>query len=232
MLSVPQREGRARLLVLRLLVRLCHFRGRHRSLLGAQPRAGIPQRARAASLPQGRDARARSGRDRRRLGVHVFASTPPTAASPNCARCRTGICDTNSPPWRRGRSRLRRRVREAIPGHGGPDEAARLQPLDFRSEHGHQAQQRRSRAGARSSWPKRNSSCACAATSQSLDDLRKVAVGVGDERRADPARAGRQRATRPGHAARHRRAERRGRNRRRHRRRALRRERAAGHSAT
>ena len=34
-------QGRARLFVLRLLVRLCDFRGRHRPVLGAQPRAGI-----------------------------------------------------------------------------------------------------------------------------------------------------------------------------------------------
>ena len=46
MLSVPNADGRARLFVLRLLVRLCHLRGRHRSLLGAQPGAGIPQLAR------------------------------------------------------------------------------------------------------------------------------------------------------------------------------------------
>ena len=43
-----QGQGRARLFVLRLLVRLCHLRGRHRSLLGAQPRARIPQRPRPA----------------------------------------------------------------------------------------------------------------------------------------------------------------------------------------
>ena len=64
---------------------------------------------------------------------------------------------------------------------------------------------------------------------QDLDDLRKVAVGVGPERRAHSAWRGGQRAARPRHAPRHRRAERRRRNRRRHRRRALRRQRAPGH---
>ena len=63
-----------------------------------------------------------------------------------------------------------------------------------------------------------------------LDDLRKVAVGVGDERRADSAGPGGQRAVRPGHAPRHRRAQRRGRDRRRRRGGALRRQRAPGHS--
>jgi hypothetical protein len=44
---------------------------------------------------------------------------------------------------RRVRSRVRRRLREAIPGDGGPDEAARLQPFVEGREHGHRAQQRR-----------------------------------------------------------------------------------------
>ena len=90
-------QSRARLFVLRLLVRLCDFRGRHRSLLGAQPRARISQRPQRPACRKGVTPIARSGRHRRRLGVHVFASTPPTAISPNCARCRTGICNTNSP---------------------------------------------------------------------------------------------------------------------------------------
>ena len=43
---------------------------------------------------------------------------------------------------------------------------------------------------------------------QKLDDLRKVTVGLGDEGRADSARAGGRRAVRPGHAPRHCRAQR------------------------
>ena len=64
---------------------------------------------------------------------------------------------------------------------------------------------------------------------QDIDDLKKSRRGRGRQGRADSAGRGGQRATRPGHAARHRRVERRRRNRRRHRRRALRRERPAGH---
>ena len=45
MLAVPRSRGGARLLLLRRVVRLRHLRGRHRHLLGAQPRAGIPQLA-------------------------------------------------------------------------------------------------------------------------------------------------------------------------------------------
>ena len=33
-------------------------------------------------------------------GRSCIPSTRPTATSPNCARCRTGICDTSSPPWK------------------------------------------------------------------------------------------------------------------------------------
>ena len=46
-------EGGARLLVLRRLVRLRHLRRRHRSLLGAQPRARISQRGARKRLPAG-----------------------------------------------------------------------------------------------------------------------------------------------------------------------------------
>ena len=63
---------------------------------------------------------------------------------------------------------------------------------------------------------------------ENLDDLKKVAVGVGAERRADSVARRGEHPVRPRHAPRHRRFERRRRNRRRHRRRALRRERLQG----
>ena len=48
-------EGRARLLVLRRLVRLHHLRGRHRHLLGALARARVPElRPRPAAAPASR----------------------------------------------------------------------------------------------------------------------------------------------------------------------------------
>ena len=83
-------QSRARLLLLRLLVRLCHFRGRHRSLLGAQPGAGIPEQPRAGSCPK--TSRRRSARTPpASAGRSCIRSIPPTATWPNCARCRIGI---------------------------------------------------------------------------------------------------------------------------------------------
>ena len=83
-------KGRARLLLLRVLVRLCHFRGRHGSLLGAQPRARISQRLERA-VAQGRDAVARPGRHRRRLGVHVFHQFDQPRSRRIAVVCRIGI---------------------------------------------------------------------------------------------------------------------------------------------
>ena len=91
MLTVPKLEGRARLLVLRRVVRLRHLRGRHRHLLGALARAGIPQQ-RGLAAARRRDADA-SGPDATGVGwvyqyaVHVEGAEPRR----HCARCRTGI---------------------------------------------------------------------------------------------------------------------------------------------
>ena len=63
-------EGGARLLVLRRLVRLRHLRGRHRHLLGAVARPGIPQR-RGVQASRRRHADHRARRDRRRLGLPI-----------------------------------------------------------------------------------------------------------------------------------------------------------------
>ena len=70
MLTRAALEGRARLLVLRRVVRLRDLRGRHRHLLGALARAGIPQR-RGLAPARGRDADHRPGCHRRRLGLPV-----------------------------------------------------------------------------------------------------------------------------------------------------------------
>ncbi len=48
--------------------------------------------AAAQRLPAGRDADARAGRDRRRLGLPIRRRRPRTRRSPSCARCRTGRC--------------------------------------------------------------------------------------------------------------------------------------------
>ena len=66
MLTVPQLEGRARLLVLRRVVRLRHLRGRHRHLLGALARARISQRRGLAAA--------------RRRDADASVPTPPASA--------------------------------------------------------------------------------------------------------------------------------------------------------
>ena len=67
-----EREGRARLLVLRRVVRVRDLRGRHRPLLGAQPRARVPERPAGPAARGG--ARRCSGR------------TPPASAGPSSTR--------------------------------------------------------------------------------------------------------------------------------------------------
>ena len=81
------RQGRARQLDVRDVVRLRHLRGRHRHLLGAQPRARVPERHRAASCPTGVTPDARPGRHRRRLGLTSTPSStrPASTASTSCA---------------------------------------------------------------------------------------------------------------------------------------------------
>ena len=90
-----------RLLGLRLLLRLRDLRGRHRHLLGAQPRARVPVQDPAAAA-RGRHDGARARRDRRRLGLpvrarrrlrHALARGPAHAPGlepplPRCSRCR------------------------------------------------------------------------------------------------------------------------------------------------
>ena len=71
MLSVPHAKVVRGLFVLRLLVCLCHLRRRHRSLLGAEPRSGIPKFPRRQSAEEC-DPCARARRHRCRMGVHVF----------------------------------------------------------------------------------------------------------------------------------------------------------------
>ena len=129
---------------------------------------------------------------------------------------------------RRLRSRIGRRICEAVPGHRRPDQTARLQPLDLPMSAWRSSGATARSAAAPSRWPKRSSSCASAATSRTIEDLQKVAVGVGANGVPILLGAGREHPARARHAPRHRGAERRRRNRRRHRGRALRRQRAAG----
>ena len=127
------------------------------------------------------------------------------------------------------RSRVGRRVREAIPGDGGSGKTARLQPAVVHESRRPSNAATAKSAGARSKWPKREFILRVKGYIQNLDELRKVAVGVGRQWRADSAARRGHRAIRAGHAPRHRRTERRGRNRRRHRGRPLWRQRPPGH---
>ena len=119
------------------------------------------------------------GCDGRRLGVHVFPQLDqPRSGGTALDAGLVSEIPTHLRRRRRG-GRIRRRVREAISGHGRsrPSCAPTTSPSP-RSAWPSSGATAKS-AAVPSSWPKRNSSCACAATSQSLDDLRKVAVGVG-----------------------------------------------------
>ena len=79
MLAVPGSTVRARLQHVRAVVRLRAVRRRHRHLLGAQPRARVPE-LRPRPPARGRRAEARPGRDRRRLGATSTCSIPAGTA--------------------------------------------------------------------------------------------------------------------------------------------------------
>ncbi len=150
MVSVPGVQGGARLLVLRVLARLRHLRGRDRHLLGAEPRPRVPElRAEAAAV---RDrARARPRRDRRRLGLRVHRHVRPALA--RGAALAPGLVSPVRPRVgpRRRRGREHRRVREAVPGDGRPRRSS--SPTASRSHDGRDGdpplQQRRRRRGHR-----------------------------------------------------------------------------------
>ena len=79
LLSTPRVQHGARLHRLRHLVRLRHLRGRHRHLLGAQPRRRVPA-GHPRPAARGGEPRDRPRRDRRRLGVPVRARRRHRAA--------------------------------------------------------------------------------------------------------------------------------------------------------
>jgi len=132
---------------------------------------GLPQ---ACSPSSARTRRASAG-------PSCIPSIPPIATSPNL-RSYAGLvtCVTNlasvkaSPRW----PSIGGFVRQ-YQVHGGPDEAARLQPLHLRSRDGGQAQQRRSRRPVRRALEK-EFILRVRGYVNKLDDLRKVTVGLGD----------------------------------------------------
>ena len=121
------------------------------------------------------------------------ARTPPASAGRSCIRSirRTqprrialdaGLVSQVSARLRgrRVRSRVRRRLREAIPGHRGSDEAPRLQPLDRRGQPA--IERNNGEVGGRSiEMAEKEFILRVRGYIQNLEDLQKVAVGVGAE---------------------------------------------------
>ena len=218
MLSVPFAKVVRGLLLLRLLLRLRHLRGRHRPVLGAEPRARVPQ-LRVRPAARGRHAHARARRLGRRLGVHVRALVRPPR--PQRAPLDPGLVPEvrARERARRVRGREHRRLRASVSGHGRSDEAPSLRHPDLTSaasDPGEQRGRRRPRARGRGEGvhdPRAG-----------LPELaRGPAEGRPRRRRgrdAHSSRGRRARRHRSGASARHRRLERRGRDGRRHRRRA------------
>ena len=220
-------EGRARLLVLRRVVRLRHLRGRHRHLLGALARARISQRRRQA-LAGRRHPDARARRQRRRLGLPVRGAGQEQVAGRACARCRTGRSASACPrPKASPRSPASAASSSSTTSSSIPAACARSAFRSPKSATSFAAATWMS-AGARSSLPSTSSWCAAAAISKASTTSRSIVVkadGGTPVLLKDVARVelGRRRA------ARHRRAQRRRRGGERHRLAALRRQRADRH---
>ena len=174
------RQGDPRLLRLRLLVRLRHLRGRHRSLLGALARARVPEQDPAAP------ARGRAHRDRARTrpasagctstrwstrsGTHDLAA----AAQP------AGLVSALRPAGGAGRRRGGggRRLRQAVPGQRRSRPAARLQRAARRRSSTRSARATtRSAAGCWSS-PAPSTWCAGAATCTASTTSSSIVVGA------------------------------------------------------
>ena len=136
------RQGGPRLLLLRLLLRLRHLRGRHGSLLGAVTGARIRGGARRPSAAGGL-ASTRTGRHRRRLGLHV--RTELGFPVPGGTSLAPGLVSEVRPADRRGGfgGRLDRRLRAPVPGRSGPGSPARLRPFPARRPAGDRGVERR-----------------------------------------------------------------------------------------
>ena len=121
------RALRARAVVLRALLRERDLRGRHRSVLGPQPRARVHEHGGGAPA-RGRHADARARRHRRRLGLRVRAGRSQRQARSGRAAQPPGLEPALRARERAGRRRGRvgRRLRARVPGAGRPESPAQL----------------------------------------------------------------------------------------------------------
>ena len=115
---------RARDLDVRNVVRQRDLRGRHRHLLGAEPRARIPER-RHRQASQGRGVDPGPRRHGRGLGVRVRARGQDRQARPAAAALDPGLERSlrAAQRSRRRRSGQRRRLRQAVPGERRSEQA-------------------------------------------------------------------------------------------------------------
>ena len=135
-------ESGARLFVLRRFVRLHHFRGWHRHLLGALARPRISERGGAQAAGR-RDAHLGTGRDRRRLGLSICAAVQGQIAGRPALTAGLDHPLRHLQGRRRRRGRQRRRLRQAIqrrrrsePAAGAGHPACESARCDPRQQHG------------------------------------------------------------------------------------------------
>ncbi len=163
-----QRQGRPRLLRLRLLLRVRDLQGRHRHLLGAEPGPRVPLQDPAA--PAARACRTELGPDATGVGwVFQYAlvddSRAALAGGPADAAGLEPALPAAVGPGRRGGGRARR-LRAAVPGHGRPQPAQGLRARDHGRGGGDPARATTRWAGgcsssrARSTWSAAAATCA------------------------------------------------------------------------
>jgi hypothetical protein len=197
------------------------------TLLGAQPRARIPERP--LGQPSPRTSRPGSARIRHGVGwAFMYSLNSKSTTWPSCARCRTGSCATSSraskasPKWPRSAGSLSSTRSRSIRTACGPTIS--------RSATSPAVQPKQRRGGGRSiemgekEFILRVRGYVSRPRGFAKDRGRARARG-----NPDPLGGGGRRPARPRHAPRHRRAERRGRDRGRHRGGALWRRHPPGH---
>ena len=148
-------------------------------------------------------------------GRSCIRSTPPIATWPNCARCRTGICATN---WRRWKGSPKSpRVGGFVKQYQVTVDPTKLRAYNLSiSDVAMAVQRSNGEVGGRSiELSEKEFILRVRGYIENLEDLRKVAVGVGDKGVPILLRPGGQRGVRARHAPRHCRTQWRGRNRRR-----------------